>query len=274
MNHEVVELPGLDLYLRAYGNPQNPAVLCLHSLFLDGTMFHDWAEFASPDLFVLTPDFRGQGQSVNHEDFHVIDMDLNAADTLAFVDTYLRPRGISSIGIVAQSMGGDVGLRVAHLRPGLVSKIALLGSSACAEPTDQLDDFRIWVRGVESSGFTDETLEYTVRVMLGESCRNDPRRNGTVQAMRRSIGQLDASLLPAMRGVVERASYLDRLADISIPVLIFSGNEDWARPPQWSMDMHSALPNSELIQMAEVGHSPIVEVPEQVFGRLRDFFLD
>lgn len=273
MESEIIELPGLDLNVRTYGDPRNPAVLCLHSLFLDGTMFHNWAEFVSDELFVLTPDFRGQGQSVNHEETYIIDMDLNANDTVTFIEKYLAPRGIISVGLVAQSMGGDVGLRVAHRRPDLVSKIALLGSSVCAEPTDQLEDFRNWVRGVESSGFTGETLDYTVSVMLGESCLNDPGRIRIVQEMRRNIAKLDTSLLPAMRGVVERSSYLDRLAEIDVPVLIFSGEEDWARPPQWSMDMHSVLPNSELVRMAGVGHSPIVEVPEQVFGRLRDFFL-
>lgn len=268
-----IDIPGVQVFTRTFGLPTNPAVLCLHSLFLDGTMFEAWAEHVSDQLFVVAPDFRGQGSSPNRQTHPTLDMEIYAEDTTLLVDALTDRFGMQRFGILAQSMGGDVALRVAHASPDLVSAIALLGSSACAEPTEQLRDFRDWVQGVEQSGFTGETLQYTLEVMLGSSCRSDPTRSEIVQQMLASLAQLDQTLLPAMRGVVERSSVLADLPAIQVPTLIISGSEDWARPPQWSIDMHQLLPRSELVQLDGVGHSPILEAPDLVFDKLREFFL-
>jgi len=274
MKSEVVPIPGCDMYTRTFGTPANKAVLCLHSLFLNGGMFYEWAESVSDELFVVVPDFRGQGRSANLEQQSILDMDLYAADIKSFTDIFSHRYGVDTYGLLAQSMGGDVGLRLAYNNPEKINSIALLGSSACDEPPDQLQDFHKWVEGVEASGFTGETLEYTYKVMLGETCRNDPQRASISEGLRVQLAQLDLDLLPAMRGVVERGNVLPHLHDISAPTLIISGQEDWVRPPSWSAAMHAELPNSELVSLAHVGHSPILESPAIVFPMLREFFVN
>jgi len=274
MNSEVIPIPGCDMYTRTFGTPASKALLCLHSLFLNGGMFYEWAESVSDELFVVVPDFRGQGRSANLEHQSILDMDLYAADIQSFIDVFSRRHSVDTYGLLAQSMGGDVGLRVAYNNPERINSVALLGSSACDEPPNQLQDFHKWVKGVEASGFTGDALEYTYKVMLGETCRNDPQRSSISEGLRAQLAQLDLDLLPAMRGVVERTSVMHHLHNITIPTLIISGQEDWVRPPSWSAAMHAELPNSELISLANVGHSPILESPEIVFPMLREFFVN
>lgn len=273
MNALTIDIPGVDIFTRITGEPTNPAVLCLHSLFLNGAMFDAWAKHVSDHLFVIAPDFRGQGSSPNQDSHDILGMDLYAEDMIQVLNRISEIFKIDRLGILAQSMGGDVALRLTHNRPDLVSSIALLGSSACAEPVGQLQEFREWVDGVENSGFTGETLQYTLEVMLGVSCRIDSARSEVVRKMTTELSQLDKGLLPAMRGVVERSSALDLLPEIAVPVLIISGLEDWARPPEWSLQMHNLLPQSQLLQLENVGHSPIVEVPELIFDELQLFFI-
>jgi 3-oxoadipate enol-lactonase len=273
MKVQTIQLDGVEMYTRTYGDPSRRPVLCLHSLFLNGAMFHDWAEYVSDKLFVVAPDLRGQGRSPDTENKAMLDMDLYAQDIDNFLSVLSDQYGITSVGILAQSMGGDVGLRVAYNSPDKVNSIALLGSSACNEPADQLENFQEWVRGVEESGFRGKSLDYTLEVMLGETCRSDSRRQHVVDDMRSQLRELDKDLLPAMRGVVERESILEKLPSISIPALIFSGQEDWVRPPAWSRLMSDLLPKARLVELDDVGHSPILETPKRVYSQLEKFFL-
>ncbi|MDA9869994.1 alpha/beta hydrolase [bacterium] len=273
MDVQTIQLDGVEMYTRTYGDPSRRPVLCLHSLFLNGAMFHDWAQYVSHELFVVAPDLRGQGRSPDTENKAMLDMDLYAQDIDNFLSVLSEQYGITSVGILAQSMGGDVGLRVAYNSPDKVNSIALLGSSACNEPADQLENFQEWVRGVEEFGFRGKSLDYTLEVMLGETCRSDSQRQHVVDDMRSQLRELDKDLLPAMRGVVERESILEKLPAISIPALIFSGQEDWVRPPAWSRLMSDLLPKARLVELDNVGHSPILETPTRVYSQLEKFFL-
>ena len=108
--------------------------------------------------------------------------------------------------------------------------------------------------------------------MFGETIRNDPERADIVALWADRINALPRSLRPAMLGVMTRKSALDLLPQITCPVLIFSGTEDHARPPEWAKEVADALPDSELVVLERVGHSPTLEVPDIVYPRMIDFF--
>lgn len=259
--------PQPGLFVEDSGEPDLPVVLCLHSLFLDGRMFEDFAQAAVGRFRIVRPDFIGQGRSPQTS-LDEIDMDRNAEDIIALLDEMALDR----VEILAQSMGGDVALRVAHRRPELVRSMALLGSSACAEPPDQLCRFRQWVADAMAQGFRDDVLDYTMAIMIGSVTLQDPTRARAVEQTRARIAELTPDLRPAMVGVVERASIEHVLEDITCPVLIVSGELDKPRPPEWSDRMHARLPNSRLWRLEGIGHSPIIEAPELVLPALLDFF--
>jgi pimeloyl-ACP methyl ester carboxylesterase len=75
-----------------------------------------------------------------------------------------------------------------------------------------------------------------------------------------------------MLGVMTREGAIDLLPSITCPVLIFSGVEDHARPPEWGKEVADALPDSELVVLEGVGHSPTLEVPNIVYPKIIDFF--
>lgn len=260
-----LQIAGSEFFVRDDGPLDAPVILGLHSLFLNGTMFDVFVEQAAGEFRIIRPDFRGQGRSGRARG-SIVTIDENAQDMLELLDAL----NVNNCQILAQSMGGDVAFRLALRRP--LASIAVLGSSACAEPAGQLAEFRAWVAGVERQGFSGEVLEYTMRIMLGETCRADPSRVHVAQWMEQQLLSLDELLLPAMRGVVERPSVVNRLGAIEIPVLIVSGVEDVPRPPTWSEEMHRELPNSELWRLEAVGHSPILEVPDLVVPRLLEFY--
>lgn len=262
-----LEVNGTRLFLEDSGETDLPTVLCLHSLFLDGRMFDEFATAARGRYRVVRPDFRGQGRSAPAAE-PSIGLDTCADDVVAVCERL----GLGRSHLLVQSMGGDVGVRVAARRPDLVRSMVMLGSSARSEPPDQLENFRGWVRAVESQGFTGEVLETTMAIMFGETTRQDPAKRDIVDLWRGRIAAVPPSLAPAMSGVIERASVLDLLADITAPVLVVSGAEDLPRPPEWADEVVTGLPNAELWRLTGIGHSPILEAPELVLPRLLEFF--
>ncbi|HET6501757.1 MAG TPA: alpha/beta hydrolase [Amycolatopsis sp.] len=271
MSDMTVKVNGTELFVRDTGERDLPVVLALHSLFLDGRMFDGFVDAAAGRFRVVRPDFRGQGRSaaaaveLHYSDF--IDMDTCTADITALADAL----GLSSVHLLVQSMGGDVGFRLAAARPALVRSMVVLGSSARAEPPEQLGRFRQWVDDVGNHGFVGEILDDTMAIMFGETTRNDRAKRDLVELWRSRIAAVPKTLRPAMSGVIERGSVVELLPQITAPVLIVSGTEDLPRPPEWSDEVAAGLPNAELWRLRGIGHSPILEAPDIVLPRVLDF---
>ncbi|MDR6208257.1 alpha/beta fold hydrolase [Paraburkholderia graminis] len=255
------------LWVADTGETDLPVILCLHSCFLDGTMFDGLVDATEGKFRVVRPDFRGQGKSAIH-DVDIITMDLCADD----MDALIQEMDLRSINVMAQSMGGDVAFRLIAHRQERFRSLIVAGSSACGEPPDQGARFAQWVVDAGEKGFTGEILELTMEVMFGNTTRHNPEKQKMLAYWRERIAALPKTLRPAMKGVMHRESSVALLPSIKIPVLIINGEEDMPRPPAWSDEMKRELPNSRLIRLTKIGHSPTLEAPDQVLPAVVEFF--
>jgi pimeloyl-ACP methyl ester carboxylesterase len=264
---KTMEVNGTRLWVEDTGESDLPIVLCLHSCFLDSSMFDGLVRAAAGKFRVIRPDFRGQGRSAI-EDVDIITMDKCAEDMAALIEHM----GLRSINVMAQSMGGDVAFRLIARHQELFRSLVVAGSSACGEPPEQGALFAQWVVDAGKQGFTGEILEMTMEVMFGKTTRHNPEKQELITFWRDRIAALPKSLRPAMKGVMHRESSVQLLPSIKIPVLIINGEEDMPRPPAWSDEMKRELPNSKLMRLSKIGHSPTLEAPEQVLPAIIDFF--
>lgn len=262
-----VQVNGTTLWVEDTGETHLPVVFCLHSCFLDGTMFDGLVEAAAGKFRVIRPDFRGQGKSAL-DDVDIITMDQCADDMAALIDVMQ----LKAINVMAQSMGGDVAFRLIAKQQHLFRSLVVAGSSACGEPPEQGERFAQWVVDAGEQGFTGDILDMTMEVMFGKTTRNNPEKQTLIAYWRKRIEALPKTLRPAMKGVMHRDSSVALLASINIPVLIINGEEDMPRPPAWSDEMKRELPNSKLIRLSKIGHSPTLEAPEQVLPAIIEFY--
>lgn len=247
---------GTTLYYRDNNAVKLPSLLCLHSLFLDGSMFDELARLAEGQYRVLRPDFRGQGRSTPATT-EVIDMDTLADDIEAFIEAL----ELKQVDAVVQSMGGDVILRLAARRPELFRTLVLLGTSARGEPPEQLAFVEGFLHAAAETGFVGEHLETLLVIMFGETTRSDPAKADMIDYWRDRMRALPLALWPAMRGVVYRSSVVGSLPLIPTPSLVISGADDKVRPGEWADEMAHGLPNVKHIRLPRVGHSVILEAP-------------
>lgn len=269
MPQSLVLVNGVKLFVDDTGESDLPVVLCLHSLFLDSRMFDGFVERAAGRYRVVRPEFRGQGRSDLGSD-DKITMDMNADDMLSLVDHL----ALKDINVIAQSMGGDVAVRIVARRPELFRSLVMAGSSARNEPDGQREEFLEWIRKAGEQGFINDSLDETMAVMFGVTSHatTDPARRAAVELWRDRINAVPRRLYPAMLGVILRENALPLLPAIECPALIFSGVEDTARPPAWAKEVADGIPNSELITLEKVGHSPTLEVPDLVYPKILEFF--
>ena len=251
------------------GERDLPAVVCLHSLFLDATFFDDFVEAGRGRFRFLRPTFPGQGGRTD-EPTATVTMD----DCVKDVVSTLAAAGVGRYALIGQSMGGDVAVRIAAEHSESVTALVLIGSSARAEPPEQRAAFIGVVEQVEAAGF-DAGLQTTVlEIMLGATTRADPDKQDLVQSYARQIASLPAQLCHAVRGVVEREDASDLLGSIVAPTLVVNGTDDVARPPEWSADVVSRIRGARHVQLEGVGHSPTQEAPDVVLPLVLDFLAE
>ncbi|MER5941577.1 alpha/beta hydrolase [Streptomyces sp. NPDC001928] len=262
-----VHAAGTLLHVDDTGEPDLPPIVCLHSLFFDNRMFDQFTRAAASMFRVIRPDYRSQGRSAA-ADGGVVTVDQCAGDIAALMDSLQ----VSHAHLLGTSMGGDIGLRLAVNRPDLVRSMALLGSSARAEPADKVAAFMGLADEFEEHGFTGERLDFMLQVMFGASTLGNPAMKETVELWKQRMAELPATLKPAIVGVIKRRDATAMLPDVRVPALVISGEECPVRPPEWARGLADGLPDSELVMLPKVGHSPILEAPDAVIPRVLDFF--
>jgi pimeloyl-ACP methyl ester carboxylesterase len=72
--------------------------------------------------------------------------------------------------------------------------------------------------------------------------------------------------------VIDAFDVRDRIPTLKPKLLLLRGLRDHGNPPKYEKEIHEAVPGSTYIELADAGHFPPTEVPEQ-FNALLDQFL-
>ena len=65
--------------------------------------------------------------------------------------------------------------------------------------------------------------------------------------------------------------YSKRLADLTIPVLVVTGDDDRIVPTEQSMQLSREIPGAELVVLKDCGHVPQEECPDQFMTSMQAF---
>lgn len=254
------------LWVTDTGEKHLPAIVCLHSLWLDGSMFDALAAAAAGRFRIIRPDFRGQGSSAPATE-GVVSMECCADDINALIDLL----GAAPVSIAAASMGGDVAVRMIARRPELFNALVMLGSSVRGEPPEQLARFREFLDGAKQTGFVGPALDMLMAIMFGATTRGRAEAKPMLEHWSKMLESTPISRWPALIGVLERSSAVPLLSAVKIPTLVFSGEEDIARPREWSKEVVDGVNGAQLVPLEVVGHTPILEAPDIVVPRTLEF---
>ncbi len=172
--------------------------------------------------------------------------------TARFLDSYFAGTGVLPVGVVGNSFGGHVALRLAIERPDLVRTLVLAGASGLIEKSMvadvQIRPSREWLSRKIGELFFDKKF-------MRDSDLERAHAALTSRSGARAMVKLSRSA---------RRNHLgSKLSQIKAPTLLIWGREDIVTPPEAADGFKKSIPNSTLVWFDRCGHAPMIECPEQ-----------
>jgi pimeloyl-ACP methyl ester carboxylesterase len=260
----MAEFKGRDFKIHYVEQGTGAPVVFAHGYDMDHTMFSPQFEDL-PDRFrCIAWDMRGHGRSdCPPGPWSMQDL---VDDMIAFIE------GVDAVPchLVGMSVGGMIAPRVALQRPELVRSLVLIDTSADAEDPERAALYTGFQDAIAAEGITDDLLEAGLPILFGERYRNTEQKAMEFHVDRVRAMKTEASV-EGLRSFIARDSVLDRLGEISVPVLVIHGEEDIAQPMAEAEKIVERVPGAELVRIPEAGHTTPLEAPDAVNEALSSF---
>ncbi|NBH11113.1 alpha/beta hydrolase [Amycolatopsis sp. SID8362] len=259
---------------------EGPAVVLLHTAIGDRRMWD--AQFAALAAThrVIRYDRRGFGETADGPGEFA-----HYEDLLAVLDA----RGIEQAALVGASMGGACALDAALAAPERITRIALLGSGLTGHewpdhmqadiarltaeimPLERLARYRAREGDVDPAdvrAMADANIRYMV---AGPSRDVSVLPAGMVALVREMCEQVYRHDWTAPQWTERIPDTRHRLAEITTPALVVIGTADAPGLIELSEHLAESLPAAELVELADTGHLPSMERPDEVTALLHKF---
>jgi pimeloyl-ACP methyl ester carboxylesterase len=263
---------GLTLHARDYPGASGAArapVICIHGLTRNARDFEDLApHLAAKGRRVLAVDVRGRGASARDADPSHYTPAIYAADILALMDALAIARAV----FIGTSMGGLITMGLGALRPSAIAATVLndvgpelgaqgLARIACyvggAAAIDTWDDAAAYAQRINESafpGFGDADWMAFARRLFTE-------KNGGLQLdYDPNIAQGSKPLNDSSMPAPDLWPLFEGLA--AHPLLTVRGATSDILTPEIAEHMRLAAPDMDYVEIAGVGHAPLLSEPE------------
>ena len=259
-----IKVNGVSLNYHERGSGEE-TILFVHGLLFNHHMFDAQVEDLSSNYRCIAFDLRGQGESEVTRNGY--DIDNLTRDTIALIEAL----DCGPCHFVGLSMGGFIGMRLAINHRHLLRTLSLLETSADPEPGENVFKYRLMAFIGRTIG-----LRFLVGqvspILFAKATLEDESKSELVEHWTKQISDNDrAGSSRAAMGVIKRKGVYDQLGQINTPTLIVVGDQDIATVPEKSERMHTAIAHSELLMIADAGHSSSIEQPEKVTHALKKF---
>lgn len=198
--------------------------------------------------------------------------DLARDDIIAVMDAC----GVNKAHVVGLSMGGFAALHFGMEHGDRALSITVAGCGYGAEP-DKQDQFRsetaATARMIESQGAEAFAAAYSMGPTRVQFLNKNPRgfKEFQDQLAEHSTDGAARTMLGVQRERPSLFQLKDRMAKITVPTLILTGDEDWPCLLPGIM-MKETIPTAALAVMPNCGHTINIEDP-QAFNAIVDRFL-
>ena len=244
-------------------------VLYLHDMWdlhtAQGGMFPFHEQLASK-FKLLAPAHPGCGESDSIKS--IADIDDLAFHYLDVLDAL----GLKSAAIVGVGLGGWVASEIAVRNPERVSRMALVGAAGLQMPGAQIADIFMYSQHRDGGIMRDlrNLLFGDADSALANSIVPDGRVN-IPDEVRRYKSLTLAGRVGWEPPYLHDRKLLDRLHRITAPALLIWGEQDRFVPLANGRAYEANLPRASLKVLPGVGHSAILEAPEQCMALIAPF---
>jgi 3-oxoadipate enol-lactonase len=228
-------------------------LVLIHGFPLSAQMWEPQLVLAQQGWRLIIPHLRGFGEGPSGRS--VTSMDDAAADVIDLLDSLHVQQAV----IGGLSMGGYVIFALLRNAASYFQGLVLADTRPQADTPEGVQARQRMLTLVREHGpvaVADEMLPK----LLGESTRR--QRPDLVEAARAIVlSNGTETIAGAITAMMTRPNSTPLLSTIKVPTLVVVGEEDTLTPPQLSVDMHNAIPGSELVRIPGAGHMANLEQP-------------
>lgn len=249
------------LYVQTQGSFRNEALVFLHAFPMTSDMWKDQMNFFSKTHYTLAPDLPGFGKGV---------LPLHSITFEHYVDaviSFLREAGIKRSIWCGLSMGGYLAMRMYERSPELCSGLILANTKAAAD--DNIAKEKRWASIKALHSHRDDFVEKQWRAMMSKSSLQNKKLKKCFEEI---ISKTDEEgISSGLASLATRTDSTETLANITVPTLIISGEEDGVIKSSDSLFLHQNIAESRLETIAGVGHLSNLENPDAFNKVVADF---
>ncbi len=236
-------------------------VVLLHGFPFSSKMWGRQVATLAPAHRVITPDFRGFGDSGGAPS----SVEQLADDLQALVDHQELPPFV----LGGFSMGGYVAFRYLAKHAEHVRALLLLDTRAEPDAPEAKQRRYAAIDRIKSEGPNGFLNDFAKLVLSPKTLETRPEIATHVRHLMEA-GRAEA-LTGGLQALAERPDSTPLLSRITQPTLIVVGNDDKATPVDAARKMHEAIGGSTLVIIPDAGHMTNIEQPEQFNTALREF---
>lgn len=193
---------------------------------------------------------------------------LHKAATRLQMQELIAAHSAPSAHLVAFSLGAYLAIEYALLHPERVKSLVLIANSARGLSATEIQTRRRIIPMLKNNAYTGMT-RMRLRELLHESHLGDQSIIDTMQQMALDLGK--DVLLAQFTASMERPDLMERLAEITCPVLIVGATGDQLVDPAHLREMQRHLPDASLKLHEDTGHMIPLEAPQALAADILDF---
>ncbi|MFO3789398.1 alpha/beta fold hydrolase [Bacillus mojavensis] len=265
-----IKVGGINVYYEHYQNPGKQTIVCVHGFLSSAFSFRKLIPLLRDQYDIIALDLPPFGQSEKSRTFRYTYQNL-----AMLIIGLLEHLQVKQAALVGHSMGGQISLSAALLKPELFSKIVLLCSSGYlkrSHPTiifgTHLPYFHLYIkRWLSKEG----VMKNLLNVVHNKSLIDEEMIDGYGKPFQ------DEQIFKAMTKFIRHREgdlQSEELKKMNKPALLIWGEEDKVVPVKIGERLHHDLPDSKLYSLRETGHLVPEERPEFVSERIAEFITE
>jgi 3-oxoadipate enol-lactonase len=261
-SHRTRTADGTHIAWRSTGPADAPAVLMMHSLGSDGSMWAPQVAALAPSYRVVTIDTRGHGRSdVPPGPYR---LDQLGADVVAVADDI----GIDRFHAIGLSLGGQMAMWLGAHVPERVRSLVLANTGL---KIGNDDSWRARIEGVTSGGMVAVRDAVLARWFAPGFVE---RRPDWYAEARATFDATDPAGYAACCASLRDTDLTPIAGRITAPTLVIGGDVDLATPPAEAERIHGLIAGSDLVVLEDAGHLSNLDQPEAFTARVLAFLRD
>ena len=244
-----------DIRLSFIDEGKGPAILFVHGFPLSRGCWRPQIDALRSQYRCIAPDLRGFGASeATPGPVAAVTMDQYADDIAKLVQAL----GTGPVVLVGHSMGGYVALAIAGKHPEILRALVLVATRAGQDTPEAAAGRRKTAEAVRTTG-TQMVIDAMTPKMIAPS--NDSK--ALLDAVRGFMEPASRDgVIGALLGMADRPDATPGLANIDVPTLVVTGEEDAIIDPGESQALEQAIPGARLQVIPDAGHFVALEQPE------------